>query len=65
MTTDKETPFEFIRRMAGWTPAQASAAMPTHGKNTYAGVMIRPQTDDRTWAQREFERDHQGWERVP
>ncbi len=62
--TNNETPWEYFKRIAGWTPAQASAAL-TPAPNTFPGVAIRPQTDDKTWAQREYERDHQGWERVP
>lgn len=63
---DQESPLDYIKRMAGWTDKQASAAL-TPGVNgaTFPGVAIRPHTDDKTWAQREYERDHQGWERVP
>ena len=58
-----ESPLDYIKRMAGWTDKQASAAMPKDGYQ-YPGVTIRPEVDDKSWAQREYERDHQGWDKA-
>lgn len=58
-----------IRRLLGLSPKHASAIMPA-GDNSqlgFPGVLVggADEVDAKTWAQKEYERDHKGWEQVP
>lgn len=64
---NKPSAIETIRRMLGLTDKQAATLMPG-GDNSplgFPGVIVDSKEDDTSWAQREYEKDHRGWQQVP
>ena len=55
-----------IKRAAGLTDEQMQALMP-HGPNSpehYVGGIVQGVPDKRSWAEKEYEKDNEGWNRV-
>jgi hypothetical protein len=56
-----------IKKLMGLTDKQAVTLMPG-GDNSplgFPGVIVDGREDDTSWAQREYDKDHKGWQRTP
>lgn len=56
-----------ISKLLGLTDAQARTLMPggDDSPEGFPGVLIDNREDETSWAQREYAKDHKGWEQVP
>lgn len=56
-----------IKRLMGLSDKHTDILMPQGDNSTmgFPGVTLNYQEDETSWAQREYDKDHKGWEIVP
>lgn len=60
---NKPSAIEAIKRMLGITDKQAQTLMPAGDDSPlgFPGVILDFREDEKSWAEREYEKDHRGW----